>query len=47
MCKRCGSGLRIKNAGRAIITKRAKADVIPTAQWQRMTQEWEQSFPSG
>lgn len=28
-CRSCGGGLRIKNAGRAMITKRAKADRLP------------------
>ena len=29
LCSSCGAGLRITNAGRALITKRAKAERMP------------------
>lgn len=44
-CAKCGAGLRIKNAGRAMITKRAKADQIPEVQWTEMSTQWDAAFP--
>lgn len=44
-CNQCGAGLRIKNAGRAMITKRAKAEQIPAKSWAEMSAQWDATFP--
>jgi hypothetical protein len=44
-CRTCGFGLRIKNAGAAMITRRAKADAIPSGQWDQMSAQWDTAFP--
>jgi hypothetical protein len=44
-CVHCGAGLRIKNAGRAMITKRAKAEQIPANTWTAMSAQWDATFP--
>ena len=46
-CFSCKSGLLVKNAGRAMITKKAKTKPIDSDLWQRMTSEWERNFPAG
>ena len=45
-CLSCSSGLLVKNAGRAMITKKAKTKPIDSTLWQRMSAEWERNFPS-
>ena len=45
-CFSCSSGLLVKNAGRAMITKKAKTKPIDSTLWQRMSAEWERNFPS-
>lgn len=44
-CTNCGAGLKIKNAGRAMLTKRAKADQIPADLWAQMSAQWDAAFP--
>jgi len=44
-CVSCQTGLLIANAGRALITKKAKTKHIDSALWQRMTLEWDRNFP--
>lgn len=44
-CETCGCGLKIKNAGRAMITKRAKADMVPSDLWAQMSAQWDSAFP--
>ena len=46
-CLSCQTGLLIANAGRAIITKKAKTKVIESGLCQRMTVEWAKNFPPG
>lgn len=46
-CNSCSSGLLVKNAGRAMITKKAKTESIDGDLWRRMSSEWERNFPSG
>ena len=45
-CAGCGAGLKIKNAGRAMLTKRAKAERIPADLWKSMSAQWDAAFPS-
>jgi hypothetical protein len=45
-CFSCSSGLLVKNAGRAMITKKAKTKPIDSGLWQRMSAEWERNFPN-
>ena len=45
-CESCGSGLKVKNAGRAMITKRAKAVAIPSELWAQMSAEFDSAFPN-
>ena len=45
-CLSCSSGLLVKNAGRAMITKKAKTKPIEATLWKRMSAEWERNFPS-
>lgn len=42
MCKSCGKGLRITNAGRAMITKRAKAALLPAGVVDDMNKRFEE-----
>jgi transposase-like protein len=44
-CNSCGAGLFVSNAGRALITKRAKTKTIPAESWKRMSEAWDQMFP--
>ena len=44
-CMACGSGMYVSNAGRAMITKRAKTQLIPAESWRRMCAAWDQMFP--
>jgi len=46
-CSACESGLLVKNAGRAMITKKTKTKPIATDLWQRMSVEWEKNFHTG
>jgi hypothetical protein len=46
-CNSCGAGLTVKNAGRAMLTKKAKTSVIPGGVWQNMEAEWQRRFPNG
>jgi hypothetical protein len=46
-CLSCSAGLLLKNAGMAMITKKAKTKSIDSALWQRMSAEWERNFPAG
>jgi hypothetical protein len=46
-CLFCSTGLLLKNAGMAMITKKAKTKPIDSALWQRMSAEWERNFPPG
>ena len=46
-CLSCQAGLLIANAGRALITKKAKTKVIESGLWARMTAEWDKNFPAG
>jgi hypothetical protein len=47
MCNSCKCGLRVKNAGFAMLTKKAKTEMINAELWQRMTAEWDRNFPGG
>lgn len=46
-CLSCQTGLLIANAGRALISKKAKTRVIESGLWQRMKAEWDKNFPMG
>jgi len=46
-CNSCKCGLRVKNAGFAMLTKKAKTEMINAELWQRMTAEWDRNFPGG
>jgi hypothetical protein len=37
----------VKNAGFAMLTKKAKTEMINAELWQRMTAEWDRNFPGG
>jgi hypothetical protein len=45
-CLNCGVGLKINNPGRAMVTKRAKAERIPDAIWRQMSAQWEAHQPT-
>ena len=45
-CNSCRTGLLVKNAGRAMITKKSKTEPIDSALWKRMSAEWERNFPA-
>jgi hypothetical protein len=38
------TGVFVSNAGRAMITKRAKCQVIPRTAWSEMSAEWDRHF---
>ena len=42
VCKNCGKGLRITNAGRSMITKRAKAALLPAGVVEDMNKRFEE-----
>lgn len=46
-CNSCNGGLLVKNAGRAMLTKKAKTKIINAELWKRMCVEWERNFPTG
>ena len=47
MCASCKTGVFVSNAGRAMITKRAKTKLIPKDAWASMSAQWNQQFPNG
>ena len=44
-CLGCGAGMYVSNAGRAMITKRAKTKLIPGDSWKQMCDSWDRMFP--
>jgi hypothetical protein len=45
MCRSCGAGQFVSNAGRALLTRRAKTVLIPLESWKRMMEQWSRMFP--
>jgi hypothetical protein len=44
-CGTCNGGVRVTNAGRAMVTRKAKGVSIPAAQWQQMKNEFGRHAP--
>lgn len=46
VCASCRAGQYVTNAGRAVLSRRAKTRLIPDDDWKQMVAQWDQMFPN-